>query len=131
MLRAHEQSGLLRKLNVDVAAVRLLEASGWTMPDPEVLPRAGEVRDSYLKPLAALFNGRVRYGARVEAISRLAFDKVKSSGRDEAPFVVRVQTASHIDEVLARAVIDATGTWAQPNPIGANGLPARGEQGCC
>jgi hypothetical protein len=28
---------------------------------------------------------------------------------------------------LARAVIDASGTWATPNPLGASGLPAFGE----
>ena len=29
--------------------------------------------------------------------------------------------------VDARAVIDASGTWTQPNPLGASGLPALGE----
>ena len=28
---------------------------------------------------------------------------------------------------LARAVIDASGTWTQPNPLGGDGLPAAGE----
>lgn len=116
------------KLNVDAAAVRLLEASGWQPPDPEELPRAGELRERYLRPLAALFNGRVRYGARVIAISRLAYDKVKSTGRAEAPFVLRVETVAGTSDVLARAVIDATGTWSQPNPLGASGLPAAGEE---
>lgn len=116
------------KMNVDVAAVRLLENTGWHAPVPEALPRAGELREHYLKPLAALFNGRVRYGVRVTAISRLAYDKVKSTGRDDAPFVVRVQTSAGTTDVLARAVIDATGTWSQPNPIGASGLPALGEE---
>ena len=116
------------KLNVDAAAVRLLVASGWQSPDPEELPRAGELRERYLRPLAALFNGRVRYGARVVAISRLAYDKVKSTGREDAPFVMRVETAAGTIDLLARAVIDATGTWSQPNPLGASGLPAAGEE---
>src|SRR6185436_1966772 len=30
--------------------------------------------------------------------------------------------------VPARAVIDAAGTWTQPNPLGAGGLPAAGER---
>src|SRR5262249_4689962 len=29
---------------------------------------------------------------------------------------------------LARAVIDASGTWTTPNPLGASGLPALGEE---
>ncbi|PRC61105.1 flavoprotein, partial [Mycobacterium sp. ITM-2017-0098] len=28
----------------------------------------------------------------------------------------------------ARAVIDASGTWGQPNPAGADGVPAIGER---
>lgn len=28
----------------------------------------------------------------------------------------------------ARAVIDASGTWSRPNPLGSGGLPARGEE---
>ena len=28
----------------------------------------------------------------------------------------------------ARAVIDASGTWTQPNPAGADGYPAMGER---
>jgi hypothetical protein len=31
--------------------------------------------------------------------------------------------------VLARAVIDASGTWSTPNPLGADGLPTLGERG--
>ncbi len=31
------------------------------------------------------------------------------------------------DRVLARAVIDASGTWTTPNPLGGEGLPALGE----
>lgn len=116
------------ELNVDAAAVRLLEATGWPMPDPTSLPRAGELRDRYLKPLASLLNGRIRYGARVTGISRVAFDKVKSDRREQAPFLLRVATAAGVEEVRARAVIDATGTWSQPNPIGASGLPALGEE---
>ena len=30
--------------------------------------------------------------------------------------------------IEARAVIDASGTWQQPNPLGASGLPAMGER---
>jgi thioredoxin reductase len=115
-------------LNIDAAAVRLLESSGWAAPSRDDLPRAGELRERYLKPLAAALNGRIRYGACVVAISRAAFDKVKSRRRERAPFLVRFETARGAEELLARAVIDATGTWSQPNPIGASGIPAWGEQ---
>jgi hypothetical protein len=38
-----------------------------------------------------------------------------------------VQLASGIQEFRVSAVIDASGTWSQPSPMGANGLPALGE----
>ncbi len=31
------------------------------------------------------------------------------------------------EQILARAIIDASGTWSMPNPLGADGLPALGE----
>src|SRR5207253_10372819 len=33
----------------------------------------------------------------------------------------------HTEHLLARAVIDASGTYTQANPLGANGRPAMGE----
>ena len=115
--------------NVDKAAVRLLQAGGWRMPAPEALPTAGELRDGYLAPLAALpaLAGALRLRHRVTAITRAGTDKVKTLGRSEAPFVIRADTPDGPREFLARAVIDATGTWSQPNPLGANGIAAIGE----
>lgn len=55
-------------------------------------------------------------------------DKVKSAGRESTPFELLVEAASgETRRVLARAVIDASGTWRGPNPIGAGGVPAAGE----
>lgn len=118
------------RYNVDAAARRLLESRGWLMPAGEVLPTAGELVDRYLVPLAshpAIATG-LRLGHRVTQVTRAGFDKMKSKGRDEAPFVVRAQTANGPVENLAGAVIDATGTWGKPNPLGANGIPAHGEE---
>jgi hypothetical protein len=65
----------------------------------------------------------------VLAVSRKGLNKLKTAGREEAPFVLRLQTADGEEhEVLARAVIDASGTYQTPNPLGANGLPAQGER---
>jgi L-lysine 6-monooxygenase (NADPH-requiring) len=65
----------------------------------------------------------------VTAIARRGMDKVHTPGRAAQPFVVRVQAADGQEtEVQARAVIDASGTWTQPNPLGASGLPALGER---
>ena len=70
----------------------------------------------------------LRLNTRVLAISREGFDKVKTAGREAAPFVIRAQQDGQHVEVRARAVIDASGTWSTPNPLGANGLPALGEK---
>jgi len=115
--------------NVDKAARQLLVAAGWQVPDPEALPTAGEILDGYLLPLAALpaIAANLRLSHRVAAITRAGFDKVKTRGRESAPFVIRAATPEGEREYLASAVIDATGTWSQANPLGANGLPAQGE----
>jgi Pyridine nucleotide-disulphide oxidoreductase len=117
------------RFNIDPAARRLLEPSGWQAPLPDELPTAGEIIDRYLAPLASLpaLASVIRVGARVESITREGFDKVKSQGREQAPFVLRVRTATGMEEHRAWAVIDASGTWGSPNPLGANGLPAIGE----
>jgi hypothetical protein len=60
-------------------------------------------------------------------ISRLGIDRTKNAGRDDAPFVLRVQSQDVETDVLARAVIDASGTYDSPNPLGGNGVPAIGE----
>lgn len=115
--------------NIDKAARQLLADSGWHSPPADALPTAGELVDSYLNPLASLpaIAPNLKLGHRVIAITRAGFDKVKTRGREDAPFVIRVATDAGEKDYLASAVIDATGTWSQPNPLGANGLPARGE----
>jgi hypothetical protein len=108
----------------------MLEASGWTAPDPDALPTGGELVERLLEPLAALpaLAPHLRFGARVVSVTRLGMDKVKTAGRDEAPFELVVEAPDgRRERVLARAVIDASGTWTTPNPLGASGVPAEGE----
>jgi hypothetical protein len=57
-------------------------------------------------------------------MSRVGVDRIRSAGRADLPFVVRLADGT---EVTASAVIDASGTWRSPNPLGVNGLPAHGE----
>jgi hypothetical protein len=118
------------KYLVDPAARTMLQASGWTEPDGEVLPTGGELVARYLEPLAALpqLAPHLRTGHRVVAVSRRGYDMVKSAGREQAPFELVVRTAEgRTERLLARAVIDASGTYEAPNPIGASGLPVEGE----
>jgi thioredoxin reductase len=116
---------------VDPASERLLAATGWESPDPDGYPTGHDLIDGYLAPLAATpaLRPHIRLGARVMAVARQGFDKMKTEGREDAPFVLYIEDATGAEEtVLARAVIDASGTWEMPNPLGANGLPAPGER---
>jgi thioredoxin reductase len=113
---------------VDPAAVRLLQRAGWTAAEAGY-PTGREWIDDYLTPLADSLGEQVRYGTRVEAVSRLGRDRLVSPGRAEAPFVVHLRDALGSESrVQARAVVDASGTWGQPNPAGADGVPAIGER---
>ncbi|MDQ3026120.1 MAG: NAD(P)-binding domain-containing protein, partial [Pseudomonadota bacterium] len=117
------------RYNLDPAARRLLEASGWVAPALDQLPTAGAMIDDYLAPLAALapMQAALRLSHRVIDVARAGFDKVKSKGRDDAPFEIRCVTPEGVRQFGAWAVLDASGTWSKPNPLGANGLPAIGE----
>ncbi|GAA4712774.1 NAD(P)-binding domain-containing protein [Phytohabitans rumicis] len=112
--------------NIDGAARRLLTGEGWAEPDPDVLPSGARLAADYLQPLADLpaLKPHVRYGARVTAVTRLGVDRVRTAGREATPFLVRLAGG---EDLLARAVIDASGTWETPNVMGASGIPAHGE----
>ncbi|MGH3463457.1 MAG: FAD-dependent oxidoreductase [Kribbellaceae bacterium] len=119
------------RYDMDAAARRLLERSGWLAPDPDQLPTGGDLVDRYLAPLAKTpeLADRIRYGAEVVAVTRLGFDRLSNggrgtAGREQAPFLVRLDDG---EELLAGAVIDAGGTWRSPNVLGGSGIPARGE----
>ena len=118
------------EFNIDPAAGRLLDAAGWERPGADGYPTGDEIVDRYLEPLAALpqIAERVRLGARVVAVAKHGIDKLKDAGRDEAPFELVVEQDGVERRFLASAVIDASGTWTLPNPLGSGGLPAVGER---
>src|SRR5213596_637313 len=115
------------KYDVDPAARELLAPTGWIEPDGEAYPTGRELVEQYLAPLGTALGDRVRFRHRVTAIARLGFDKMKTEGRDAAPFALTVATPDGERVILARAVIDASGTYGIPNPLGASGVLARGE----
>jgi thioredoxin reductase len=119
------------RYNMDAASKRILGETAWQEPDAGYLPTGSELVRDYLEPLATQTRLRdhIQYGARVTAISRKGIDKVRTKGRDESPFLVRVFSRSGgVREIEAKAVIDASGTWNQPNPMGGHGLPVIGEE---
>jgi thioredoxin reductase len=118
------------RFDIDAAARRLLEAQGWASPDLDGLPTGNELIDDYLAPLAKTpeLSPHIRYGTRVVAVARLGVDKTRTIDREGRPYLVRTQHAAGGGEALiVDAVIDASGTWGQRNPLGAHGLAAPGE----
>ncbi len=118
------------RYSVDAVARALLEPHGWVAPDPDEYPTGRDLIKRYLAPLAATpeIAPRIRLGARVVSVTRHGFDRMKTAGRDGAPFAITVVRPDGQEEmILARAVIDASGTWTTPNPLGTSGVPAIGE----
>jgi thioredoxin reductase len=116
--------------SVDSVSRRLLEASGWKMPEASALPTGGELYEHYLGPLAALpmLARNIETDARVVAITRRGIDKVASKDRADRPFALRITDRVGRERVVySRAVIDASGTWHNPNPLGGSGIEALGE----
>ena len=116
---------------VDDGARQLLEVTGWSVRDPDSDPTGRELLDLYLTPLAAhpAIAPHLRLGSRVVSVTRQGMDRVPSEGREQRPFeIVTVETNGRETRHLARAIIDASGTWDRPNPAGASGVPAAGER---
>src|SRR3954447_3385839 len=114
------------RYNIDGAAAKLLADAGWQRPEDEQLPTGAQLADESLQPLADLpgLQPHVRYGARVAAVTRAGLDRLRTAGRPDTPFLIRLGTG---EDIPARAVLDASGTWHTPNVLGASGIPAHGE----
>jgi thioredoxin reductase len=116
--------------NTDAEARALLQPHGWQEPPGKAMPTGSDLYESYLKPLAATpeMAAVIETGVEVTAITRQGADKVLSRGRETKPFVLAVSKGNGaIRRDVARAVIDASGTWTAPNPLGAGGILAEGE----
>ncbi|MBN9128261.1 MAG: FAD-dependent oxidoreductase [Paenarthrobacter ureafaciens] len=121
---------------VDPAAEKLLAPTGWVAPPSDAYPTGREWAQRYLQPLAEVLGERVRFGVRVVGVARRGRDLVVDAGRTSEPLTVHVRSHTGSEDgtgggvgelVTARAVIDASGTWTGPNPLGGDGLPAPGE----
>ncbi|WP_047980292.1 NAD(P)-binding domain-containing protein [Ornithinibacillus contaminans] len=112
------------EFNIDAVAKKLLQTTDWTEPELEKLPTGKELVEDYLEPLSALpqFTGKILYQAEVMAVSRKNKDKMKSTFREETPFVIYYRLNGKVTKVEAKAVIDASGTWSNPNPPFADGV---------
>lgn len=116
--------------DIDPLAKELLQAEGWQAPPEHLHPTGHELVERYLEPLAATsaLAPHLRLNTKVLAVSRRHLDKMKDHDRSAAPFLLQLRREDGSEEqLLARAVVDASGTWGQPNPMAAHGLPALGE----
>lgn len=117
-------------ISIDPASRRLLEGTGWTEPRLTSLPYGADLVEKYLEPLAQIpaISSSLHLSSTVSAVSRVGMDKTHTRDRETRPFLVRVHSASGtITDHQVRAVIDTSGTWSQPNPLGQAGLAAPGE----
>lgn len=114
---------------IDPASARLLEASGWQTPATSRIPTGAELVSRYLAPLARLdaIASRTRTGTEVLAVTREGMDRTRTRARAVTPFTLRLRhTDGSIEDVPARAVIDASGTYRTPNSLGSSGLDPLG-----
>ncbi len=113
---------------IDPVAEKLLVSTGWEAPNPTRYPTGADWVRDYLQPLADALGDAMLYQHTVTSVAKQSRDRLVSSGREEAPFTIHVQTRSGARHVVARAVVDASGTWTRPNPLGGDGVRAIGEQ---
>lgn len=116
--------------NIDQTAKELLEKSGWTSPNQEALPTGRELVEEYLLPLSNLpeINENILLQAKVVGVAKKAHDKLKTGKRVTVPFQLYVEVDGDTKVVEAKAVIDSSGTWTNPNPILSNGIWTNAER---
>jgi len=115
--------------NIDKAAETLLREAQIPIPNKTYVPYGKEIIEEYLKPLANLtgIKENIHLNSNVIAIGRNGLDKMKDDNREGLPFSIQVIENGKFKLYRAKAVIDATGTWQNPNPVGSGGIFAIGE----
>jgi thioredoxin reductase len=122
-------------MNSSPLGLAALEAQhpSWQPPFAGELLTAGELVTSYLEPLAAtdLLSGSVHENTTVLAVGRdglLKGEHIGSPQRGGRPFRLLLRDAGGWERAEeADIVIDATGTYGNPNWLGRGGVPAVGE----
>lgn len=117
------------RYNIDKVAKELLTSQGWEVPDEEGLPTGNELVEKYLYPLSKLpaIRDHIHVGAKVVSVTRKGLSKIKTKGRESLPFVLQVEIGGETNRFEAKAVIDASGTWSNPNPSVSDGVWGKGE----
>jgi hypothetical protein len=124
------------EMNVSPRMRRHLQAGGREVPDGPECPTGRELAERLLSPLAELpeIAPHLRLGTRVLGIGRqglLKHEEIATAERGRHPFRLLLAAADEAGREWteeADLVIDATGTWENPNTLGDGGIPAPGER---
>ena len=118
------------KYNIDKVAEELLIQTNWKAPNKEALPIGKELVEKYFHPLSQhpSIKPYIHLNTKVLSIGRKGLDKMKTTDRENKPFVIKVIENGQTKYYESKAIIDSSGTWNQPNPIGSGGFFAEGEQ---
>lgn len=118
------------RYNINKAAKAILDASDWEEPNLDTLPTGHELIDLYLKPLSNLMQIKphIQLNSKVVGISRQFNEKMETKNRVEQSFIIYIEQENDIRMIEARAVIDVTGTWGNPNPANSTGIWLQNEK---
>lgn len=123
------------RMNVTQLGLRTLAAAGHPALPLENSPTGAELVENYLKPLSEspllAAPGRLRLHTRVVAVGRpglLKGDLIGQAARAERRFRLLLEDSAGEHLEFADIVLDCTGTYLCPNPIGDGGIAAPGER---
>lgn len=116
--------------NLDQAAESLMREAGLSIPNKSEVPHGKEIVDQYLRPLSELesISAGLHLNTKVLAVGRKGLDKMKDANRENLPFAIQVNENGAFKIYEAQSVIDTSGTWHNPNPVGSGGVFAIGEK---
>lgn len=122
------------EMNVSPRMRRHLEAAGREVPEGTECPTGRDLAEKLFEPLAALpeIAPNVRLSTRVLSVGRqglLKHEEIATAERGRRPFRILLADESGREWTeTSDVVIDATGTWGNPNTLGDGGIPAPGER---
>jgi hypothetical protein len=123
----------LNRSTLGLAALHA-QCDTWQPPDDASLLTGRDLAEGYYLPLAQsdLLVDHIQQQTEVLAIARdglLKGDQIGDPERREVDFRILTRDANGQEKTsTAAVVIDATGTFGQPNGLGSGGLPAAGER---
>ena len=122
------------EMNVSPRMRRYLERAGREVPEGSECPTGHDLAERLFEPLAGLpeIAPHLRLGARVLGLGRqglLKHEEIATAERGRRPFRILLSDGAGREWTEeADVVIDATGTWGNPNTLGDGGIPAPGER---